>query len=245
MQPSQYRHLFFDLDKTLTASRSLMLPEHQVLFKTLGEKKDIVVVTGGMESQIQSQIPDELRVFYFMLSQQGNHAEDKEGKLLWEERVSPEQERVAREVHQIFKMDVGLTVLDDTEYFENRGSMIATSYIGFHADYNVKYAYDPDASKRLALIARHPTEIAKLRSVGLEVMPAGTTTLDFILQGKDKGHNVARLIADRGWNKADCVYVGDALFPGGNDESVIGIIETKPVKDPAETFSFIQSVLNS
>lgn len=243
MTPSAYRHIFFDLDKTLTKSRSLMLPEHQKLFKALAEKKDVVIVTGGMESQILKQIPPELRPHYFMLSQQGNHAEDKNGKILWQERVTPEQENIVREVHEVFKRDTGLRTTDDTDFFENRGSIIATTYVGFHADRAIKYAYDPDASKRLALLARHPDLVQKLDAAGLTAMPAGTTTIDFILKGKNKGYNVARLIDTMGWKKEDCIYIGDALFPGGNDESVIGVIDTKQVADPDETFRFVAEIL--
>ena len=45
------------------------------------------------------------------------------------------------------------------------------------------------------------------------------------------------------WKKEDCLYVGDALFPGGNDETVIGIVPTHAVKDPDDTFRFIESNL--
>jgi HAD superfamily hydrolase (TIGR01484 family) len=241
--PSSYTHIFFDLDKTLTASRSLMAPEHQPLFKALCLTKDVVVVTGGGEAQIQNQIPPELRPGYFMLSQQGNHAEDKSGAVLWQELVTPQQERVTREVNDVFMADLGVTITDPKEFFENRGSMLASSPVGFHADKVAKYAYDPDASKRLALLARHPAEIATLASVGIEAMPAGTTTIDYILAGKDKGHNIERFLARKGWNKEDCIYVGDALFPGGNDASVIGVIDTKPIANPEETFEFVGHIL--
>lgn len=243
MNVQSLRHIFSDLDKTLTKSRSLMEPQHQALFKSLTEKKDVVVVTGGMESQILTQIPPELRSGYFMLSQQGNHAEDKNGKLLWEEKVSPEQEEVVRSIHEVFKQDVGLTTEDDTDFFENRGSILATTYVGFHADKALKYAYDPDSSKRLALLARHPDLIQKLDTAGLRAMPAGTTTIDFILKGRDKGYNVARLIEKMGWEKEQCVYIGDALFPGGNDESVVGVIPTYAVQSPEDTFAFIKEIL--
>ncbi|MEK9177248.1 MAG: HAD-IIB family hydrolase [Patescibacteria group bacterium] len=243
MNPASYLHVFFDLDKTLTASRSLMLPEHQALFKQLCAARDVVVVTGGGEAQIQAQIPPTLRPGYFMLSQQGNHAEDKKGKLLWQESVTPEQERVTREVNDVLMRDLGVIVTDPKEFFENRGSMLASSPVGFHADQAKKYAYDPDASKRLALLKRNPKELAKLDAAGIEAMPAGTTTIDYILKGKDKGANITRFIAHMGWQAGDCIYVGDALFPGGNDESVVGVIDTYPIETPEETFAFVQKVL--
>ena len=40
------------------------------------------------------------------------------------------------------------------------------------------------------------------------------------------------------------MYVGDALFPGGNDETVIGVIPTHPVDSPDATFTFINQVIS-
>ena len=75
------------------------------------------------------------------------------------------------------------------------------------------------------------------------VRPGGTTTFDFTIAGKDKGFNILRLIRHEGWKKEDCIYIGDALFAGGNDETVIGVIPTHAVKDPDDTFDFVKANL--
>jgi len=74
-------------------------------------------------------------------------------------------------------------------------------------------------------------------------LPGGTTGLDFFLAGHNKGVNVAHFIDRQKWNKEDCLYVGDALFPGGNDACVIGVIPTHAVGGPDETFEYIQECL--
>jgi hypothetical protein len=239
------RHIFFDLDSTLTPSRASMIPEHVPLFERLCNEHDVVVVTGGSESQIQKQIPLSGTDRYHMLSQQGNHVVHKNGAVLWHETVSPTQERAVRAFADMLTRELSLNVKDTNNLFENRGSQLAYSTIGFHESNEKKYAYDPDQSKRRALLARHADELAKLHAIGIEAMPAGTTTIDFILAGKHKGFNVTRLIEREGWRKENCIYIGDALFPGGNDESVIGVIATKQVANPDETFSFIAQELVS
>ena len=87
------------------------------------------------------------------------------------------------------------------------------------------------------------SDVVHLNELGVDVVPGGTTCLDFFLRGKNKGYNVLRLIKKEGWLHEDCIYVGDALFPGGNDETVLGVIPTHAVKDPDETFAFVQSLL--
>lgn len=249
MTPQQHRHIFFDLDSTLTPSRAPMHPKHAVLFKQLCDTRDVVVVTGGAEEQIRKQIPDVAPENYFMLSQQGNYAVHKNGELLWHETVTPEQEQYARgfskKLVETFLADENLPPVNPDDTFENRGSQLAASVLGFHAPNEKKYAADPDQSKRRTLLKRHGKEVSELRGLGMEVMPAGTTTFDFILLGKHKGHNIERLLRRMQWHKDDCIYVGDALFPGGNDESVIGVIDTYAVKTPEDTFAFVESILKS
>lgn len=242
------KHVFFDLDHTLTPSRARMLPEHEPIFATLCDRADVIIVTGGAEDQIRKQIPFEPTGRFFMLSQQGNFAVHKDGRELWHETMSAEQESVvkpfARMLTDEFLSSEGISLEDENDIFENRGSQFASSVIGFHQPNEKKYAADPDQSKRRALLAAHKDEVAKLREAGVEVMPAGTTTFDFILSGKHKGYNISRLLEAEGWITEDCIYLGDALFPGGNDETVVGVIPTRPVTDPNQTFIFINEMLS-
>lgn len=236
-------HIFFDLDGTLTRSRTLMDTSHQELFKQLCDTKDVIVVTGGQLSQIQKQIPPSFDGRYFVLSQSGNHALAKDGTLLWSERFSPEQKAAILALIKIIHDEAKLPVRDENDLVEDRGSQISYSLIGHHEDTGAKEAFDPGAKKRLAILDRHAEDVARLRKIGADVRPGGTTTFDFTIAGKHKGFNITRLIDQKGWNKEDCLYLGDALFPGGNDETVIGIIPTHPVKDQNETFDFIKSNL--
>jgi phosphomannomutase len=237
------KHFFFDLDSTLTSSRAPMTAAHVPLFDRLCSTCDVVVVTGGAESQIRLQIPVEPTGNFCMLSQQGNHAVAKDGTVLWHETVSPAQEQAVRSFADLLTQELALKVRDPNDLFENRGSQFAYSPLGFHENNEIKYSYDPDQSKRRAFLAQHPIELAALRNVGIEAMPAGSTTIDFILLGKNKGFNITRFLEHEGWNKDDCVYVGDALFPGGNDETVIGVVPAHAVKDPDETFDYIKANL--
>ena len=241
------KHVFFDLDSTLTPSRATMLPEHVPFFERLCQERDVVVVTGGAEEQIRKQIPLSNVGLYYMLSQQGNYAVHKDGTLLWHEKVTAEQEKVVRafamKITDEFAASKNISIPDRNDIFENRGSQFASSVLGFHAPNEQKYTVDPDQSVRRALLEKYEVELKKLRDVGIQAMPAGTTTIDFILAGKHKGYNITRLLEREGWKKEDCVYIGDALFKGGNDEAAIGVVPTHPVKDHNETFEFIKNDL--
>lgn len=238
------KHIFFDLDKTLTKSRSAMEPAHQDIFDKLCTSKDVVVVTGGSLAQIREQITPRFDGRYYSLAQSGNEAIDKAGAILWQEKLSDEQVRVVMDIagklQTYFHAPADVT---NVEYIENRGAQITSSVLGFHADIDAKYAFDPNDIKRQEALKNLANDVEQLTAHGIAVEPAGTTSFNFILAGKHKGHNVARLVEQLGWKTYDCVYVGDALFPGGNDSTVIGVIPTHPVKDHNETYDFIKANL--
>lgn len=236
-------HFFFDLDKTLTRSRSVMEPAHQKIFLTLTERYDVVVVTGGQLSQIETQIPEALHGRYHTLSQSGNHSVSKDGTLLWKETFTEGQRVAILDFIRIVHDELRLPVKDENDLVEDRGSQISYSLIGHHEAIEKKEAFDPDAAKRLAILSRHSADVEKLRAAGADVRTGGTTTFDFTLAGKHKGFNIARFIEKMGWKKEDCIYVGDALFKGGNDETVIGVIPTKAVNDYHETYEYLSVIL--
>jgi len=182
---------------------------------------------------------------YYILAQSGNDTKSKDGATLWIETLSEGQAAATFSFIKVLKEAFGIVVRDENDLAEHRGAQITYSILGFHENIDKKYAFDPDDSKRSAMLAAHPVEVKRLQDLGIEVTPAGTTSYNFILAGKHKGFNITRLIEREGWKKDECLYVGDALFPGGNDESVIGVIPTRAVKDPQETFDFIRTTLLS
>lgn len=237
------KHFFFDVDKTLTPSRSLMLEAHRSFFERLCNAYDVIAVSGAKESQIRAQIPSMFDGQYFILAQNGNHAVDKSGATLWKEELDDAQTKAITAFIETIRAELAIKVKDEQDLVENRGSQISYSLIGHHEDLEKKYAFDPGAKLRLDILERHAADVEKLKESGVEVKTGGTTTFDFFPWGKNKGYNVARLIEHCGWKKEECVYVGDALFPGGNDETVIGVIPTRAIQDHNETFAYIGSIL--
>src|SRR3989344_2234746 len=116
------KHFFFDLDNTLTRSRTLMATPHQEIFKELCREKNVVVVTGGQLSQIQKQIPPSFNGKYFALSQSGNHAVAKNGDILWTESFSSEQKTAILELIRAIHDKLALSVKDENDLVEDRGS---------------------------------------------------------------------------------------------------------------------------
>lgn len=224
-----YRHIFFDLDKTIAPAREPILPEMYEFLSDL--KQDLIIVSGQAVDQITQQSK---KLPAIRLGQNGSHAVDRDGNELWYSPLTePERTEILSHIETLIealkeKPDPAHTPIED------RGAQITFSPIGNTAPVELKRTYDPDRKKRERLLSKHP-----FHSAELTVKIGGSTSLDYIHKKRHKGYHVQKLIDHYHWDNVDCVYFGDGLYPGGNDESVIGVIDTIPVQDHEETYRIL------
>ncbi len=222
----RYKHFFFDMDKTIAPSRQPILPEMFDLLTNAGV--DIVIVSGQTAEKIAWQ-SNNLHAYY--LGQNGNHAFDPDGVELWHTPLEPHhRDEILDHINEVMAI-LEHEVNHDWNPIEDRGAQITFSPIGNTAPVDVKSTYDPDRKKR-----EHFLKTIPFASKDLLVCIGGSTSLDYIHKDRHKGTNVAKLIEFACWNKDECVYYGDGLYPGGNDEFVIGVIDTVLVKDHLDTY---------
>jgi phosphomannomutase len=221
-------HLFFDLDNTVTRSRSPITQEMKAFLSATPH--DVTIVSGATCPQIAKQMGGTL---CYKLGQNGNHALDPTGATLWEATLSEDE---MAEIHtHIASLPRDWNVPDESDLVQDRGCQVSYSLLGHNAVLEEKEAFDPTSKRRKTLLAEHP-----FVSDTLDVRIGGTTCLDYTAKGKHKGHYVARLIEHMGWRKEDSIYFGDMLFPGGNDESVMGVIPTQQVDNPVHTLTILK-----
>lgn len=230
-----YKHLFFDMDETIAPSRQPILPEMYELLSSLPQ--DIIIVSGQTIPKIQWQSSD---LPAFRLGQNGNHAVDMDGIELWHTPLTEtERTEILDHISEIIEL---LEHQPNPEWdpIEDRGAQITFSPIGNTAPLELKKVFDPERKKRKSLLNQIP-----FASADLVVKIGGSTSLDYIHKDRHKGTNVQKLIDCMHWQNEDCIYFGDGLFPGGNDEAVIGVIETVAVKDHLDTYHILQEMLQT
>lgn len=239
-----YKHIFFDMDGTLTRSRSPMKADmKKFLISLIKSGRDIIAVSGADFTQIRKQVGG-FNLYWkqniYFLAQNGNHAVGKNAKELWSNALSESDKKNINEHINLIRENIKdiLEGANESDLIQDRGSQISFSLLGHNAELNRKEKFDPDGSRRQEILKRFP-----LVSDSVEVRIGGTTCLDYFEKGKNKGFNVKQMIEKMNWKPEDCVYVGDALFEGGNDESVKGIIDTEEVDSPEDTISFIKKQL--
>ncbi len=125
------------------------------------------------------------------------------------------------------------------ETIEDRGSQVTLSALGQEAPREEKAKWDPDFSKRRQLKAILDPDLPEFT-----VRMGGTTSIDITRHGIDKGYGIRKLRDELDIAIHEMIFVGDAIFPGGNDYPAkkAGVVSIE-VEDPDETKRVIEAVL--
>jgi hypothetical protein len=113
------------------------------------------------------------------------------------------------------------------------------SALGQEAPLDIKQTWDPDFEKRKKIKA-----ILDPLLPGFAVGLGGASSIDVTRPGVDKAYGIRKLQEVLGIPIAQMIFVGDALFPGGNDQPARSTGATCiRVRDPEETGRVIEAVI--
>jgi phosphomannomutase len=212
--------IVFDLDGTLAESKSAIDAEMSGLLGALLAVVRVAVISGGGFPQFQTQLVGNLpaggdltRLSLLPTCGTRFYQYDDEWKLLYAEDFSAEQkQKIIAALNKA--VDESGFKADKTwgDAIEDRESQITYSALGQQAPLDAKKAWDPDFSKR-----------KKIKSILDPLLPdfsvnlGGSTSIDITLPGIDKAYGIRKLCDILKVTVEEMIYVGDALFPGGND----------------------------
>ncbi len=125
------------------------------------------------------------------------------------------------------------------EAIEDRGSQITYSALGQQAPLAEKQKWDQDYAKR-----RKIKGILDPLIPDFSVRMGGTTSIDVTKPGIDKAYGIRKLRDLLGIAINEMVYIGDALFKGGNDYPAeeAGVVSI-PVRGPSETKPVTEAII--
>lgn len=216
------KHFIFDMDGTLTESKTLITFEMIAGLNAI--KGDITIISGASLEQMHLQMGSFSNARF--MPQSGAVSE------FWEYIFTNENIKVINKHIRKILDDTGLS---PTDKIQNRGSQVAFSFVGHNASWEIKKNYDPKATYRSKILKKFPFKdkeiVAKI---------AGTSCIDYTHKNYTKGKNIARLIKQMKWKKEECIYFGDAFYPLGNDTTVKGVIDIVAVKDPVDLLKKLQ-----
>lgn len=239
--------IVFDLDGTLATSKSALDAEMASLLHDLLSVVRVAVISGGawqqFEKQVLSQLPhDERLAKLSILPTCGTQffqyiVEWK--KLYSEDFTANEREKIVSSLNQAIET-AGFNIERTWgEAIEDRGSQITYSALGQQAPLEEKVKWDADFAKRTKIKAILDTLIPDF-----SVKIGGETSIDITKPGIDKAYGIRKLRDILEIPVEEMIYVGDALFQGGNDYPAeqAGVISV-PVEGPDETKRVIETII--
>jgi phosphomannomutase len=125
------------------------------------------------------------------------------------------------------------------DVIEDRGSQITYSALGQQAPLEQKEKWDADFTKRKQIKALLDPLIGDF-----SVRLGGSTSIDITKPGIDKAYGIRKLRDILGIAIDEMIFVGDALFPGGNDYPAqeAGVTSIR-IRDPEDTKRVIEAII--
>lgn len=247
----------FDLDGTLTETKSPMDDEMSALLTRLLEKKTVAVIGGGKYELFKEQLIHRLRtpkkllknLFLFPTTATAFYRYRSGWRRIYYHELSKKEKRAIRKAFQAIFKEIGYVHPKKIygELIEDRGTQISFSVFGqdivavlgkkgIRMKKEWKRKYTPLKLKMAKLLAK--------RLPNFEVRAAGYTTIDVTRKGIDKAYGIWQIKKHLQAPISQMVFVGDALFPGGNDYAVRRTgAQCIAVSGPEQTKQWIRSWL--
>lgn len=240
----------FDLDGTLAQSKMAIDKEMAGLLTALLEKKIVAVIGGGSFSLFQEQLlfslkcQEDLLKNLILLPTSGAcfcKFENGNWQIAYQNILTPkERERIKTGI---------INALEDINYampnkiyglmIEDRGTEVTFSALGMEAPLEKKREWNSTQDRR-----REIKKALEARLPEFEIRLGGLTSLDITKKGIDKAYGINQIMKLLSVSKDEIVFVGDALYEGGNDATVLGTgVDTVQVSGPEETKQFIRSLM--
>jgi len=212
--------IVFDLDGTLAQSKSAIDKEMSARLAGLLKVAQAAIISGGdwpqFEKQVLAHLPKDAELQNLsILPTCGTkfYQYDTKWKQLYAENFTDaEKKKITDSLEQAVNQLGYKPKKVWGEIIEDRGSQITYSALGQQAPLDAKKTWDPDFAKRKKIQAILDKLIPEF-AINL----GGTTSVDVTKKGIDKKYGMFKLRDILGIQISDMIFIGDALFPGGND----------------------------
>ncbi|MBW6524557.1 HAD-IIB family hydrolase [Sphingomonas sp. RHCKR47] len=238
----------FDLDGTLAESKQAIKEDMGEALADLLQVAHVAVISGGdwpqFDKQVASRLPARADLSkLWLMPTTGTKLythQSGEWKAVYAELFDDETKKNIIDSFNKSLEDTGFKPEETWgERIEDRGSQITFSALGQQAPVEAKEKWDPDFAKRKVIQAD-----LKKRLPDLSINMGGATSIDITQKGVDKAYGLKRLRDESGIALDKMMFIGDAIFPGGNDYPAKELgLDTVRVRDPHDTLSVIATIV--
>lgn len=241
--------IIFDLDSTLAESKQVITSEMADLVSKLLLRMPVGVMSGAdfpqFETQFLAHLPKEANLsnLYLFPTSAAEGLVYKDGS--WTDAydfafTESEKEKIIKAIESVVdKTGISKGEQIYGKQIEDRGEQITFSGLGQEAPLTAKSPWDPDHKKRQIIVSELEKIIPEFK-----ITIGGMTSVDITKKGISKEDGVEWLSKNFNFRPDEMLYVGDALFPGGNDSAVFETgIQTQQVSGPEEAKKIIQKFI--
>ncbi len=239
--------IVFDLDGTLAKSKAPLDDEMAALLARLLAVIKVSIISGGDFPQFQEQVLGRLpsdanfaNLSILPTSGTKFYVYDGQWRKLYSEDLTDDQKKKIEDALEKAVAQTGFQPQETWgERIEDRGTQITYSALGQQAPLDAKSAWDPDFAKRKAIKAILDTTLPEF-----SVRLGGATSIDVTLPGIDKAYGIRKLRDVLNIPIEQMLFIGDALFPGGNDYPAFQAgAESIAVRDPEDTKRVVEAII--
>ncbi len=253
------RLVVFDLDGTLTKTKSDIEPVMAQAMGALLARKKVAIIGGGTYRQFAKQLVAGLRVpknllanlFLFPTTATAFYRHDgRRWKKIYAIKLTKNETVAIRRAFRDALREVRYVPPKQTygRTIENRGSQVTFSALGQDVvarlgarGVKLKEEWKRKNDGLKLKIAR----LVQEKLPGLEVRAAAFTSIDVTRKGIDKAYGIRQIQKILHIPVKNMVFVGDALGPGGNDHAARKTgIDCVAVRGPEDTIKVIEKIIS-
>jgi phosphomannomutase len=238
----------FDLDGTLAESKAAIDKDMVIILNALLDVAKVAIISGGDWPQFDKQVlgklgkKGKLKNLSILPTCGTKYYQYKKArwvKLYSEDFTSQEKNQIISSLTEAVDETHNHPKKTWGEQIEDRGSQITFSALGQNAPLEDKKGWDPKFAKRKKIQNKLEATIPQF-SVNL----GGTTSVDITKPGIDKAYGIKKLKDVLNIKKSEMLFIGDAIFPGGNDyPAKTAGVTSICIKDPNETKRVIEGII--
>ncbi|MDP3698777.1 MAG: HAD-IIB family hydrolase [Nanoarchaeota archaeon] len=233
-----------DVDDTICETCQQISSEMaEQISRMIRQGYEFAFISGTKSEDLQKMISSRVKEKHHLLATTGTNysiIEKDTVNVIYNNSFSQEEKEEIMAALQKLISNYGIISLTTPEdQLQDRESQITLSAIGRNAPIEVKKKYDPSGEKRKVwteFLKKHLDENKYDLKIG------GTTSIDITRKGLDKEWGIKTFAEHHKIPLNSIVFIGDKIFPGGNDFPATRIVDCISVKSPQETLQQLRKI---
>ncbi len=226
-----------DVDETICESCQVISPEMAQQIDALIQKGyTFAFISGTNVAELTRMISSKVNQEHHLLATTGtNYTKVKEQntQTIYNYSLTTAEKQEIKNAFEKLIAQYQIQSLTTTgDQIQDRDSQITLSAIGRNAPSHLKAAYDPTGAKRKEWV-----EFLKqyLDETKYDLKIGGTTSIDITKKGLDKEWGIRQFVQHNQIPFSSIVFLGDKIYPGGNDHPATKVVDCIAVKNPQDT----------